>query len=802
MVLSAIKRIRERGKSQKDYSPEGGTMATTYIVLAVVIVVLGLYILLHIAHATYMDGRNHAGIYNYITGIKTAFSSKWYFCFDFTRMNFRDTPLCVALLAGGLGYVYSRYRLYKRYHYNSNGDGEWNDGVEFTETCTNPRFERNIIHASDLYQDMDNFAEVRNQNTMVIGGPGSRKTTSWAYPNIMQFNSSYVIVDPSGEIMRDLGHAFLVKGYEIKLFSTSNMNVSSQYNPFNYIHQDSDILKLVDVIVKNTSIQGSSQGDEFFAMAVKALYMAVFYGIFYFEPEEKHNMATVVEMLDWIKVDNKPGKSDKFDEFFQRIPDQRHIAVTSYKKFKQAADKTASSIQISSTVRLAAFSVRAVEDLTATDTIHLEELGDRKQVLFINIPAIDGTYSFISSMLFTQLFQELEYVAGTINPNSWLLTKDQCCVLKSSVFTNSKERNNQKKYIEALRKKYARYKIFEKKEGKGEYQHTVYAIKPSAKSLETLKVFQSRIAAEQYMDVMQTGDIHIGSGNRDGNTLVSPIHVIMDEFANIPPIPDFDKVLANMRKRLVAIAMLIQSQDQLKDTYKEAYAKLIANCYAVLFMGSSSPTDLEYMSKQIGEATQVMHNSSTSRNGVSESVQNAAYSMFSQSFGRRLQNKYCIALLMGQQPFWRKKYYYKEHPSAHLLFNPNTGENAFDAAVYFGIPEDQCLNAILKKIEEKKIAEKKATSPADKMPQQASYETDPYSTKKHLVDVANRRTDKAPDENPSSEDSLLAAMLGSLDTQSIISGAVWDGYACSNVVPYPPNDDDDVTEIIDCDEYQ
>lgn len=249
----------------------------------------------------------------------------------------------------------------------------------------------------------------RNKNVLIVGGSGSGKTRFWLKPNLLQMHSSYVVTDPKGSVINECGYALLKSGYRIKIFNTINFHKSMHYNPFAYIHDEKDILKLVTTLIANTKGEGRS-GDEFWEKSEKLLYSALIGYIHYEAPEEEQNFSTILEMLNSMEVreDDEEFKNAvdlMFDELEEKDPD--HFAVRQYKKYKLAAGKTAKSILVSCGARLAPFDIRELREITAYDELELDTLGDQKTALFLIMSDTDATFNFLISMVYTQMFNLL-----------------------------------------------------------------------------------------------------------------------------------------------------------------------------------------------------------------------------------------------------------------------------------------------------------------------------------------------------------------------------------------------------------
>ena len=267
---------------------------------------------------------------------------------------------------------------------------------------------------------MDIHGKIKNVNlhTVVIGGSGAGKTRYYAKPNIMQCNTSYVVLDPKGEIIKSVGYMLKDEGYEIKVIDLIDMSKSLGYNPFHYIQSDKDVLKLITNLIRNTTPKGSSTNDPFWEKSETALLEALMLYLYHYAPEDEQNFTMVMEMLNYAEVkEDEDDYESPLDELFKRLEtiDSNSLALKQYKIYKQAAGKTAKSILISVGVRLAAFNLEELASLTRYDEMELEQIGERKTALFAIIPDNDSTFNFVIGMLYTQLFQMLYYQADFVH---------------------------------------------------------------------------------------------------------------------------------------------------------------------------------------------------------------------------------------------------------------------------------------------------------------------------------------------------------------------------------------------------
>ena len=323
--------------------------------------------------------------------------------------------LLVGLAVGGALRlaVYLKGKNAKKYRHNAEyGSARWGTHEDI-EPFIDKEFSNNMLLSQSERLTMNGrppepkFA--RNKNVLVVGGSGSGKTRFFIKPNALQMNSSLVITDPKGTVVNEIGHALVKNNYRMKIFNTINFKKSMHYNPFAYVHDEKDILKLVTTLIANTKGEGKG-GDEFWEKAEKLLYSALIGYIHYEAPEEEQNFTTLLEMINAMEVreDDEEFKNPvdlMFDELEERDPD--HFAVRQYKKYKLSAGKTAKSILVSCGARLAPFDIKELREVTAYDELELDTLGDQKTSLFLIMSDTDATFNFLISMIYTQLFNLL-----------------------------------------------------------------------------------------------------------------------------------------------------------------------------------------------------------------------------------------------------------------------------------------------------------------------------------------------------------------------------------------------------------
>ena len=255
----------------------------------------------------------------------------------------------------------------------------------------------------------------RNLNVLVVGGSGAGKTFSYCKPNVMQSNSSFVVLDPKGEILRDTGYLLKSRGYDVKVLDLINMEKSHCYNPFVYIRNDNDVQRLVTNLFKSTTPKGSQTNDPFWDTAASMLLLALIFYLVYKAPPEEQNFSMVMEMLRFGEVNDEDddGVESPLDILFNRLETENpnHIALKYYRSYHSGSAKTLKSIQVTLQSRLEKFNLESLASITCTDEMNLATLGEKKTALFAIIPDNDTSFNFLVSILYTQLFQQLFYSA-------------------------------------------------------------------------------------------------------------------------------------------------------------------------------------------------------------------------------------------------------------------------------------------------------------------------------------------------------------------------------------------------------
>lgn len=289
------------------------------------------------------------------------------------------------------------------------GSAKWGNARELNKQYAD-RDGKNVILTKRVSIGLDGYKHRRNLNILVVGGSGSGKTRFFCKPGIMSVNCSYLIVDPKGEMLRSTGYLLKDEGYDIKVFDLIHPRQSDGYNPFTYIRDDPDVLKLMDNLVKNTTPPKGASNDPFWEKAEIALDSALMLYLLYEAPVEEQNFEMLMFMLECARVMEEDEQyQSPLDLLFQTLEerDPSHIAVREYKVYKQAAGKTAKSILVTASVRLAAFIFPQYAAMMQADEMDFPSLGERKRAIFCVIPVNDGSMNYLVSMLLTQCFQQL-----------------------------------------------------------------------------------------------------------------------------------------------------------------------------------------------------------------------------------------------------------------------------------------------------------------------------------------------------------------------------------------------------------
>ena len=338
------------------------------------------------------------------------------FQLHYTEYTIKSVLVCTLLYAGGIGIFYSSQKNYRRGE--EHGSARWGDARQICKKYSQKPYSQNILLTQNFRISLDTHKHRRCLNILVVGGSGAGKSRGFALPNIMQCCCSMVITDPKAELLRKTGGLLEKKGYEVRVFDLINPDTSFCYNPFEYVHDDKDVLRLISNLIQNTTPKGSQSSDPFWEKSETALLQALMLYLLHEAPPEEQNFAMIMEMLGSAQVKEEDEDYEStLDILFDRLEmrDPESIAVKQYHIYKQAAGKTAKSILISVGVRLAAFNLPQIAKLTNTDELDLSSMGEKKVALFCCIPDADTSLNYLVGMIYSQLFQTLYYMADRVH---------------------------------------------------------------------------------------------------------------------------------------------------------------------------------------------------------------------------------------------------------------------------------------------------------------------------------------------------------------------------------------------------
>ena len=365
--------------------------------------------------APYLDG----GLVEIIKNLSVAFSNP--FNISFCEDSVKTVLIFILAYALGIGIYLSNDKNYRRRE--EHGSAKWGKPEIIKKKYVDKEVTKNKILTQNTAIGLDGRQHRRNLNVLVCGGSGAGKTRFYAKPNIMQANTSFIVLDPKGELLRDTGGMLEKQGYDIKVLDLINMEKSDCYNPFVYIHNDNDIQRLVTNLFKNTTPKGSQSNDPFWDQAASMLLKALVSYLHYEAPPEEQNFSMVLEMIRAGELpDDEGGSQDMvtvspLDEIFERLEkrDPDHIALKYYRSYHSGSTKTLKSIQITLLARLEKFNLDSLASMTCFDELELDQIGEKKTALFALIPENDTSFNFVVGMLYTQLFQQLYYQADFVH---------------------------------------------------------------------------------------------------------------------------------------------------------------------------------------------------------------------------------------------------------------------------------------------------------------------------------------------------------------------------------------------------
>ncbi|MGN0550786.1 MAG: VirD4-like conjugal transfer protein, CD1115 family [Acutalibacteraceae bacterium] len=354
------------------------------------------------------------GLSEIVSGLMNAFSNP--FNIQLCEDSLKTVLIFLAAYGMAIGIYFSTRKNYRRRE--EHGSAKWGNAKAVDRKYRQSPQSDNKLMTQNVRIGINAQKHRRNLNTLVCGGSGAGKTRFYCKPNLMQANTSFVILDPKGEILRDTGGLLEAKGYEVRVLDLISMEKSHCYNPFVYLRDDNDIQRLVTNLFKSTTPKGSQSNDPFWDTAASMLLLALVFYLHYEAPKEEQNFSMVMEMLRAadIEDDDNPRLSpldNLFSDLEYENPD--HIALKYYRSYHSGSAKTLKSIQITLAARLEKFNLESLAALTCTDELDLPSMGEKKVALFALIPDNDSSFNFLVSILYTQLFQQLFYSADHIH---------------------------------------------------------------------------------------------------------------------------------------------------------------------------------------------------------------------------------------------------------------------------------------------------------------------------------------------------------------------------------------------------
>lgn len=486
----------------------------------------------------------------------------------FNEYSLKAVLIFLFLYAMGIGVYFSSRE--NRRPGEEHGSARWGNVKSIVRRYADKNSSSNIILTQNMRLGLNAKKHRRNLNVLVVGGSGAGKTRFYAKPNLMQCNTSFIVADPKGEMLRSIAPLLIEKGYDIKVFNLIEPENSDGYNPFVYIRKDEDVIRLISNLIQNTTPKNAQQNDPFWEKSEIALDSALMLYLLHEAPPEEQTFEMLMFLIENAATveDDEDGYQSPVDILFNGLEEEKpeHIAVKQYKIFKQASGKTAKSILISAAVRLAAFNLPEIAKMTSYDNLDIGSLGERKRAIFCVIPDNDNSFNYIVGMLYTQAFQALYFNADS----------------------------------------------------------------------------------------------------NHGGELPVPVHIVMDEFANVALPDNFERILATMRSRRISVSIIIQNMAQLKALFKDSWENITGNCDTLLYLGGNEQSTHEYISKMLGKETidtrtrgitKGQHGSSNTN------YQNAGRELLTLDEVRLLDNSNALIFIRGERPLIDKKFDILSHPN-------------------------------------------------------------------------------------------------------------------------------------------
>ena len=496
----------------------------------------------------------------------------------FNEYSLKAVLIFLFFYAMGIGVYFSSRE--NRRPGEEHGSARWGNVKSIVRRYADKNSSSNIILTQNMRLGLNAKKHRRNLNVLVVGGSGAGKTRFYAKPNLMQCNTSFIVADPKGEMLRSIAPLLIEKGYDIKVFNLIEPENSDGYNPFVYIRKDEDVIRLISNLIQNTTPKNAQQNDPFWEKSEIALDSALMLYLLHEAPPEEQTFEMLMFLIENAATveDDEDGYQSPVDILFNGLEEEKpeHIAVKQYKIFKQASGKTAKSILISAAVRLAAFNLPEIAKMTSYDNLDIGSLGERKRAIFCVIPDNDNSFNYLVGMLYTQAFQALYFNADS----------------------------------------------------------------------------------------------------NHGGELPVPVHIVMDEFANVALPDNFERILATMRSRRISVSIIIQNMAQLKALFKDSWENITGNCDTLLYLGGNEQSTHEYISKMLGKETidtrtrgitKGQHGSSNTN------YQNAGRELLTLDEVRLLDNSNALIFIRGERPLIDKKF--------DILSPPNIAKTADGKAI-------------------------------------------------------------------------------------------------------------------------
>ncbi|MBO4847158.1 MAG: type IV secretory system conjugative DNA transfer family protein [Lachnospiraceae bacterium] len=584
--------------------------------------------------------------------------------FSFEGVRSGDCVLCFCIILMLCCFIVLK-GLNKRPKVSSLSDNGWlaeEERKAFLKNYTEPYGRKrisnlNLVCANDIYIGLDNKITNMNTNILGIGGSGKGKSHNFVIPNMLRCNSNYVITDPSGELMKKCGKYMEDQGYKIKCINVQRIYESNRYNPFHYIREETDVFIMIDTFIKNTKGKGDKCGEDFWIKAESLLLYAVCLYLWHCCPEEEQHFGNVLKLVHLEKV----CSGDEISELHMLFNDLKkqdpgNLAVSLYEEFLSAADKTMSSILISVFTRLTKIESKKIQWLMEQDELQLETFADSKQVLFVRIPTGDDTFNFIVSMMYSQLFMVLYDYAETTCSYGYRVTANGYQTIKTFQAKNENESVIAEKSAYSYLNKIKKSKIVYDKE------KSLYVICNNGLAIDWRGDKESCIKARKEL-------IKHGRVEKCGDRCPNHVRMILDEFANIGKIPDFDNKLSTIRKYEISCCIILQNIAQLERDYKDDFDSIVSNCDTKLLLGSNDLKTLKWFSELLGKKEITVRSESyQSNHNGSESYSKQLVDLMPVENLRKLEKDKCIVVMSSQKPFIGDKYHTLEDP----LFKEST----------------------------------------------------------------------------------------------------------------------------------